>query len=88
MPTGTVFNSHAGVANGKQFTGDVFLFATEDGTISGWNGGLMPITQAVVVFGVADSGSIYKGLAVHGDTLYTTDFAECKVEAIDGNRGG
>lgn len=62
----------------------VFMWASEDGTISGWNGGLDPLTQAVVVFGVAGSGSIYKGLAIHGDTLYTTDFAECKVEAIDG----
>ena len=65
----------------------VFLWASEDGTISAWNGALMPITQAVVVFpasGVGDPNSIYKGLAVHGDTLYTTDFGECKVETLDG----
>jgi uncharacterized protein (TIGR03118 family) len=64
-----------------------FLWASEDGTISGWNNALMPITQALVVFpqsGVGDPNSIYKGLAVHGDTLYTTDFGECKVETIDG----
>jgi len=62
-----------------------FLWASEDGTISGWNNGLG--TQAEVVFpesGVGDPGSNYKGLAVHGDTLYTTDFGECKVESLDG----
>jgi uncharacterized protein (TIGR03118 family) len=63
----------------------VFLWASEDGSISGWNFGLG--TQAEVVFptsGVGDPNSIYKGLAVHGDTLYTTDFGECKVETLDG----
>jgi uncharacterized protein (TIGR03118 family) len=62
-----------------------FLWASEDGTLSGWNGGLG--TQAEVVFpesGVGDPGSNYKGLAIHGDTLYTTDFGECKVESLDG----
>ncbi len=61
----------------------VFLWAAENGTLLGWNGG----TQAEVVFptsGTPDPGSIYKGLAVHGDTLFTTDFGECKVETIDG----
>ena len=65
-----------------------FLFASEDGSISGWNNALVPITQAVVAFptsGVPDPNSIYKGLAVHGDTLYTTDFASCEVETIDGS---
>jgi uncharacterized protein (TIGR03118 family) len=57
----------------------VFLWATEGGTLLGWNGG----TTAEVVFN--DPGSIYKGLAVHGDTLFTTDFTSCEVEAIDGN---
>jgi len=31
-----------------------------------------------------DPGSIYKGLAVHGDVLYSTDFASCEVEAFTG----
>src|SRR5262249_2005412 len=28
---------------------------------------------------------VYKGLAIHGDVLYTTNFTECKVEAYQGN---
>lgn len=59
-----------------------FMFASEDGTISGWSGSLPDRTHALVAF--AHEGSIYKGLAIHGDTLYTTDFAECAVEALDG----
>jgi uncharacterized protein (TIGR03118 family) len=58
-----------------------FLWASEDGTISAWNPGFNA-TLAKVVF--THTGSIYKGLAIHGDTLYATDFAECKVQAISG----
>ena len=59
-----------------------FMFASEDGTISGWSGSLPDRTHALVAS--SHAGSIYKGLAIHGDTLYTTDFAECEVEALDG----
>jgi uncharacterized protein (TIGR03118 family) len=59
-----------------------FMFASEDGTISAWSGRLPNPTHALVKFSNPDS--IYKGLAIHGDTLYTTDFAECAVEALDG----
>jgi uncharacterized protein (TIGR03118 family) len=55
-----------------------FIFATESGTVQAWRSG----TAAEVVF--TGPGSIFKGLAIHGDTLYTTDFAECKVETLNG----
>src|SRR6185295_1908856 len=29
-----------------------------------------------------ESGAIYKGLAIHGDTLYSTDFGGCSVDAF------
>ncbi len=79
-PTGIVFNGGSQLALAKD-TPARFLFASEDGTFSGWNPGVNP--NAVVVF--SDPGSVYKGLAIHGDTLYSTDFAECKVEAFAGN---
>jgi hypothetical protein len=52
-PTGTVFNNHGGAGGAFQITGlnnagqpasasAVFLFATEDGTIAGWNPGIDP----------------------------------------------
>ncbi len=58
-----------------------FIFASEDGTISAWN----PQFDANVAHVKKPSdGGIYKGLAIHGDVLYTTDFAGCDVETIDG----
>jgi len=53
-PTGTVFNIDGGTAGGFQVSGfsktgaaatapAVFLFATEDGTIAGWNPGVNPM---------------------------------------------
>ncbi len=77
-PTGTVFNG----GTSFQLTEGapaLFLFASEDGSFSAWNSG----TEATEVF--RDSESIYKGLAIHGDVLYSTDFASCEVEAFHGN---
>jgi len=86
-PTGTVFNS--GLASGAfpisglDNTGhpasapSVFLFATEDGTISGWNPGIDPSGQfsgpggasAQAVLAVNHSpNAIYKGLAIATST--------------------
>jgi uncharacterized protein (TIGR03118 family) len=83
-PTGQVFNTASGVgafvvsgcnAAGALFSAPaVFLFATEDGTIVGWNPGVGPIvdgtcpgfvgtsTHAVIAF--TKAGAIYKGLAI------------------------
>ncbi len=77
-PTGIVHNG------GTQFqltpgAPAVFMFASEDGTFSAWNGG----NAAAVVH--SEEGSIYKGLAISGDVLYTTDFTSCEVEAFSGN---
>ena len=79
-PTGTVHNGSTQfqMAAGTPAT---FLFASEDGTFSAWNSTVDP--NALVVF--SDPGSNYKGLAILGDVLYSTDFAECKVEAFHGN---
>jgi len=82
-PTGTVFNSAlasgAFPISGLNNTGQpasapsVFLFATEDGTISGWNPGIDPSGQfsgpggasAQAVLAVNHSpNAIYKGLAI------------------------
>lgn len=60
-----------------------FIFASEDGTLSARNP-TFDSTHAHVVFGVPGSDSIYKGLAILDNTLYTTDFGECEVETIDG----
>lgn len=84
-PTGTVFNPTTSfeVAAGKSA---IFLFATEDGTISGWNPGANP---TVAIITVPRSGkAIYKGLAIaqtkDGPFLYATNFLSGKVEVFDG----
>ena len=79
-PTGQVFNNVAGafkLANGNPA---FFLFASEDGAITGWNGG----TTAEIVESNPDA--IYKGLAISdfgGGTLYATNFHEGTVDAFD-----
>ena len=60
----------------------LFMWATESGSILGWNSQLPDPTHAVVMHSEADA--VYKGLAIHGNTLYTTDFAGCSVDTLDG----
>jgi uncharacterized protein (TIGR03118 family) len=63
-----------------------FIWATESGTFWAWNGTLDPnSTPQHAEMILNDPGSIYKGLAVHGDVLYSTDFGSCEVEAFTGN---
>src|SRR5262249_32573420 len=62
-PTGTVFNGGLGLtisADGKTAPGR-FLFATEDGTIAGWNSSVDP-THAVIAVDNSATGAVYKGL--------------------------
>jgi uncharacterized protein (TIGR03118 family) len=79
-PTGTVFNSTSGfvLSDGAKAN---FLFGTEDGTISGWNGGLG--TNAALEVNNAGSGAVYKGLTLAGGNLYATNFNSGKVEVYD-----
>lgn len=78
VPTGVIFNG----GNSFQLTEGapaLFIFVSEEGTFSAWNSG----NEATAV--LRDPESVYKGLAIHGDVLYTTDFASCEVEAYHGN---
>ena len=83
-PTGVVFNATTSfqVASNQPA---IFLFATEDGTISGWNPRVNP-TVAVRVVNRPEK-AIYKGLAIaqteRGPYLYATNFKTGKVEVFD-----
>jgi uncharacterized protein (TIGR03118 family) len=83
-PTGTVFNFTKGfeVAPGKPA---VFLFVTEDGTISGWNPGV-DRTNAVLLKDRSGK-AIYKGCAIaqtpRGPRFFATNFMTGKVEVFD-----
>src|SRR5438309_2814819 len=70
-PTGIVFNNTAGFAL-KPGKPALFLFATEDGTISGWNPSV-DMTHALLKVNNAGS-AVYKGLALLGNQLYATNF--------------
>ena len=83
-PTGTVFNGNSSeFLVGGPGTSAFFLFATEDGTISGWDGG----ASAVLKVDNSASGTVYKGLALAtqgtSDFLYATDFNHGQVDVFN-----
>jgi uncharacterized protein (TIGR03118 family) len=92
-PTGNVFNGSTGfvVSQGGKSGPARFMFASEDGTISGWNPAVLP-TTAVVAVDSSASGAVYKGLAIastsSGDRLYTTNFHAGRVEVYDASFHG
>src|SRR5689334_18158071 len=87
-PTGDVFNiARTGfdvTAHGK--TGSsVFLFATTDGTISGWS---PTVDGTHAVIGATNPGAVYTGLAIgtdsNGDTLlYAANFARNTIDVYN-----
>jgi uncharacterized protein (TIGR03118 family) len=78
-PTGIVFNGTSGfaVAPGKPAR---FIFATEQGTISGWNPDVDP-THAILE--VAKEESNYKGLALLGGQLIAANFEANSVDVFN-----
>ncbi len=91
-PTGTVFNGGSGfvVSDGTTNGPSRFLFASEDGTISGWNPSVPANSkQAFVVVDNSANGAVYKGLAIastpDGDFLYATNFRAGTVDVFDSN---
>jgi uncharacterized protein (TIGR03118 family) len=84
VPTGIVFN---GTSDFKiSGSSSVFIFATEDGTISGWGSG----TSATIAVNNSGSGNaVYKGLALgsaNGNNyLYVANFHNASVDVFDKN---
>ena len=78
-PTGQVFN------HTPAFHGNPFIFASEDGTISGWRGALGATAETLVT----RSNAVYKGIAIgtnaNGPLLLAADFSGGTVDAYDGN---
>ena len=77
-PTGQVFNG------GTAFNSDRFLFATEEGTIAGWRGGLG--TTAETLLNRSSFGAIYKGLAIStiatSTYVYAADFHNNHIDIL------
>jgi uncharacterized protein (TIGR03118 family) len=82
-PTGIVYNGSS------EFQIDtwtsVFLFATLDGTISGWSS----FNPSAALIAVTSPGSVYTGLAItskaSGNFLFAADSANNKVDIYDGS---
>ncbi len=79
-PTGQVFNSTSDFKISGSSTH--FLFATEDGTISGWSSG----TSAQIAVNLSP-GAVYKGLALAqaggANYLYAANFRNGSVDVFD-----
>jgi uncharacterized protein (TIGR03118 family) len=102
-PTGVVFNGSPTdflLVPGVPGTQAIFIFATEDGTISGWNPGVgvatgatPPSVNAVLKVDNSDKGdsnsAVYKGMTsaeIDGHKfLYVTNFRSARVEVYDTN---
>jgi uncharacterized protein (TIGR03118 family) len=82
--TGQVQNSTTGflLANGTKAS---FIFCTEDGTVSAWNGG----TTATVMIDNSAAGTVYKGMAIATNNgapmLYVANFSYGTIDVLDTN---
>ncbi len=91
-PTGIVFNpTDQFVITQNQKSGrSLFLFDTEDGTISGWNP-QVNATEAVLAVDRSATGAVYKGLALAqsggSPFVYATNFHSGFVEMFDAQFG-
>lgn len=88
-PTGIVFSGGVGfaVSNGTASAPALFIFDTEDGTISGWS----PTVDAThAILEIDNSGTaVYKGLAIasldSSTLIYAANFKTGKVDVFDSN---
>jgi uncharacterized protein (TIGR03118 family) len=90
-PTGDVFNiagSGFNITSGGHTESSVFIFATEDGTISGWNPSVDPASSVLAVDNSqGGAGAVYKGLAIaqteDGTMLYAANFRNGTVDVFN-----
>lgn len=87
-PTGQVYNATQDfkVTQGGHSAAALFIFATFDGTISGWNSAVN-LTSAVIA--VQQPGAVYTGLAIGTNAganfLYAADNVNNRVDIYDHN---
>jgi len=90
-PTGEVFNftqNGFDISSGGKTGSAVFLFATEDGTISGWSPGVNAGSSVIAVDNSqGGTGAVYKGLAIaqteDGTFLYASNFRNGTVDVFN-----
>ncbi len=78
VPTGQVFNGSSG------FNGDLFIFAGEDGIVSGWRMSLGTTAEVLADHSAGDA--VYKGIAIStsgsNSYLYAADFHNGRIDVI------
>lgn len=94
-PTGIVWNPTTNPTTAFLVPGTsipaLFIFDTEDGTVSAWAPGLNPANQAVLAADNSKTGpgAVYKGLAfgvnINGDFLFATNFRAGTIDVFDHN---
>ncbi len=89
-PTGIVFNGGGAfdVTENNVSGSSLFIFATEDGTISGWSPGVDVFNAILAVDNSSGgTGAVYKGLAIgttaNGSFIYANNFRSGSVEMYD-----
>lgn len=79
-PTGQAFNSLGG------FNGDIFLFVSEDGTVSGWRPALGTVAETLVP---GNTNTVYKGMTLasttNGLVLLASNFRQGTVDVYGTN---
>src|SRR5437868_2352889 len=89
-PTGVATNATSGfvISAGGKSAPATELFATENGTIAGWNADVDP-AQAVIAVNNPANSAVYKGLAIgfnaRGAFLFATNFRAGTVDVFDSN---
>jgi aldose sugar dehydrogenase len=89
-PTGVATNATNGfvISSGGNSAPATELFATEDGTIAGWNADVDP-THAIIAVNNSASRAVYKGLAIgfnaNGAFLFATNFRAGTIDVFDSN---
>lgn len=89
-PTGQVANTSSSfmVHQGSNSGPAQFIFATLDGTISGWSPNVN-LNSAIIAVNNSSSGTVYTGLAIaltnSGNFIYAADAANNKVDQYDGS---
>jgi uncharacterized protein (TIGR03118 family) len=89
LPTGEALNTTSSfvIKSGSKSSAAEYLFAGEDGGISGWSSSV-DNTHAVMAVDNSAAGAVYKGLAIAAvkgkPRLYATNFKSGRVEMYDG----
>ena len=89
-PTGQVYNPTTSwvVKSGKASAPALFIFASEAGSITGWNAGVPPPAPSKSAqVGITVKDAVYKGLALSsgpaGDWLYAANFHAATIDVFD-----